>query len=161
MADGTTSSESHENLCCGFSAIPRVEDDVFLINDATLIGRHIAAIEASGNLVIKNLIRRCTWPMISDQVSCKLQNRKLIKWHIAVERINNPLAVCPDFTEVIKVNAMGVSISSIVKPMASTMFTPLKFREECVHESFVGIGMRIKNKRLNNCGFWWKASKVI
>ena len=160
MADGTTSSQSHENLCCGFSTIPRVEDNVFLINDATFVGRHIAAIETSGNLVIKNLVRRCTWPMISDQVSCKLQDCKLIKWHIAVECIYNPLSVCPDLTKVIKVNAMGVSISSIVKPMSATMFTPRKFGEECVNESLVGIGMRIKNKCFDNGWLWWKPSKI-
>ena len=161
MADSATGCESHENLRCGFSAIPCIEDDVFLVDDAAFIGRHIAAIESGGNLVIENLIRCRIRSMISEKVSCKLQDCELIKRHIAVKCIDHPLSIGPHFTIVVKVNAVGVSISGVIKPMAAAMFTPFKFCEKCIDEAFICIGMRIKNKRLNNCGFWWQPGEVI
>ena len=49
----------------------------------------------------------------------------MIKWHIGVECIDNPIAVRPDTAIVIKMKAVRIGIPGRVEPIVRPMFTEI------------------------------------
>ena len=116
VASCASSGQTHPDGRNGFRAIAGVEHCVLLIDDAAFVRRHVATIEARGNL----LIERCE----GQQVAGKIFDRKLIIGHVLVERFDHPVTVSPHFTIVIEVNSVSVRVASIVQPIASAVFAP-------------------------------------
>ena len=81
--------------------------------------------------------------MVGHEVAGKLQDRELVEWHVAVERIHHPLPVGPHLAKVVEVDAVRVGIAGIVEPVTAAVLAPLKARKHRVDEPVVGIGVRV------------------
>ena len=143
VADGAAGRQPHPDRRRGLGTIPRIEDEVFLSDDAPLVRRHVAAVEAAGDPVVEDLFRRGSLAMVGHEVAGKLQDRELVERHVAVERIHHPLPVGPHLAEVVEVDAVRVGIAGIVEPVTAAVLAPLEARKHRVDEPVVGIGVRV------------------
>src|SRR5205814_4635528 len=81
--------------------IARVEDEILLRNDAAFIRGDVAAVEAGRYLLIKRAA--------GQQVAGELIDGELVERLVLVEGANHPIAIGPNLTIVVKVDAVGVS----------------------------------------------------
>ena len=153
VTNGTSGREPHPHRGCRLCAIACVEDQVFLVDCAALVGRDVAAIEAAGNAAVENVFGTGIGTVIVDEITGELPNRKLVKRHVFIEGIDHPLPVAPHLAKVVVMNAVGIGIPSVVEPEAATVFAPFRTRQQHLDKTFVGIASRIGHKGLYDSRF--------
>ena len=80
---------------------------------------------------------------VRKQVTGELFQRELIKLFVGVERVDDPLAIRPDFAEVVEVNAVRVGIAGRVQPVSAAVLTPGRRLHQAVHIFFVPVRGRV------------------
>ena len=112
----TVCGQSKINPAEGLHSIGRVDRQIFFVDGAAFVGRHCAALKATGDKLVDG--------RILQKIAGKLFNRKLIERLIAVERPDHPVSIRPHFTVVVKVHAVRVGVASGIQPIAAAMFAP-------------------------------------
>ena len=149
VADGAARREPHPDRGGRLRAIPRGEHEVFLGDDAPFVRRHVAAVEAAGDLRVENGVDVATRQFLRDEISGELQDREPVERHVLVEGADYPLPVGPHLAEVVEVDAVGVAVAGIVEPVAAAVLAPLRLHEQAVDEPFVGVGVGVGHERLH------------
>ena len=117
VADRAAGRQAQPDLRGGFGAVAVVEHEIFFVDRAAFAGGDVAAIEARGDLLIERAIRQ--------QVAGQLLDRELIERHVAVEGVDDPIAIGPDLAVVVDVDAVRVAVAGHVEPVAAAMLAPL------------------------------------
>ena len=81
---------------------------------------------------------------VGEEVAGDLFDRELVKRHVGVEGINDPLAVAPGVgPDLVFFIAIGVGVAGEVEPLAGPFFAVVGGVEVSFDESFVGVGPEV------------------
>ena len=109
----------------GHAVRHRVETKLQRINAAFFVQHRVAMKSSRDPLCLSR---------IGKHVARKLFNRKLIKWHVGVNRIDHPIAIRPNRTLAIFFVAVRVSVACQVQPATSPAFTVCRPREQFIDQ---------------------------
>ena len=126
VADGAASRQPHPHRGRRLGPVAAVDDPVFLVDRPPFARRDVAAVEAAGDLVVELDLTRQRRRLGVYQVAGELENRELVKRHVAVERIGDPLPVGPQLAEVVDVDAVGVAVPGVIEPVAAAVLAPIE-----------------------------------
>ena len=152
VADGAAGGHAEKDLAEGFRAVAGVEDFVFLVDDAAFVGRDIAAVEAGGDFLFER--------GAGQQIAGELLDRELVEGHVLVEGFDDPIAIGPDFAEVVEVDAVGVGVAGDVEPVAAAVLAPLLGVHEAIDEVFIGLGVFVVDEGFDEGGIGRQAGEV-
>ncbi len=152
VADRASHREPQPNLSGRFDSVPGVENTVLLIDNASLVGRDVTAVETRRD----SLVQIGVW----EQVPRELFNSELVKWEIPVEGVDDPFTIRPHFSKVIEMDPVGIGVASVIEPITSAMLPPLRSLEQLVDIVLVTVGARILQHRLDFLGRWGKPGQV-
>ena len=113
VAGRTTERQAEKDRAGGFHAIDHVAHEHFFFDHAAFVGRHVGAAKAGGDL-----LHQCG---IVQKISRQLLDRELVERHVVVEGADDPIAVRPDLTIVVEVQAVGVGVAGRIEPKAGHM----------------------------------------
>ena len=150
VADGAAGRQAEPDGRRRLRAIPRVEHDVFLVDDAALVSCHVASVEAAGNSVVEDLIGRGVGAVVAHEVAGQLQDRELVERHVAVEGVDHPLPVGPHLAVVVEVDAVGVGVAGVVEPVAAAVLAPFEAGKQRVDEPVIRVRMRIGHEGVDD-----------
>ena len=131
VADCATGGQAEPDLRSGFGAVASVEHQVFLIDSAAFTGGDIAAIEPGGDLLLERRLRQ--------KIARELFEGKLIKWFVAIEGFDDPIAVSPHLAIIINVNPVGIGVTSGIEPVTGPMLAPMRRTQQPLDHLFVGV----------------------
>ena len=95
------------------------------------------------------------------QVAGQLLYRKLIEWQVAVNRVNDPLAINPRVrSQGVSQVAFAVGIPREVQPVASPAFAEMCRAQQLIDELFVGVCYGVSYKGLNGRWRWRESGDV-
>jgi len=77
---------------------------------------------------------------IREQVAGELFDDELVKGEVAIEGVDDPLAIFPDGPGFVPGAAVGVGVAGLIEPVAGPAFAELGRGEEAVDDGFVGLG---------------------
>ena len=95
-----------------------IDGKILGFDRAAFVGRHVAALKTSGDLLFQ---RR-----VVQQIAGKLFDGELIKRLVTIERANDPVTVRPHFSIVVEVHAVCVCVPSCIQPIPTAMLTPFR-----------------------------------
>ena len=127
----------------GLHALPRIQGQIFLGNRAALIRRDVATVKSRGHKLIRSRMRQ--------KIASHLINGELIKRLVVVKRIDDPVAIGPDFPIVVEMKSMRVSIPRGIQPVTTAMFAPLRPRHPGGDQFFISIRTSIRHEGLHLC----------
>ena len=99
---------SHPDLHRGIDPIDDRRDPELLVVDAALGVDHRVAMEARGDALVDS--------RVGEQVAGNLLDRELIERQVAVEGVDDPVAIRPDRATTVFLVAVGVGIARLVEP---------------------------------------------
>ena len=141
VADRAAGGQAEPDLRRRLGAVAGVEDEVFLVDRAALVGRDVAAVEAGGDLLIERAVRQ--------QVAGQLLDRELVERLVLVEGVDDPVAVGPDLAVVVEVDAVRVGVAGGVEPVAAAMLAPVRRRQQLIDVLLVGVRRLVVDERLD------------
>ena len=118
VADGAAGRQPQPDLRRRLGAVAGVEDQVLLGDGAAFVGRDVAAVEAGGDLLVERAV--------GQQIAGQLLDRELVERHVAVEGVDDPVAIGPDLAVVVEVDAVRVGVAGDVEPVAAAMLAPVR-----------------------------------
>ena len=87
-------------------------------------------------------------------------DRKLIEGNVAIEGVDDPVAIRRHLAVVVEVDAVRVGIASGIQPVAAAMLAPVRGPEKLVHIALVVVGRRVGHERLHVRGLRRQAGQV-
>jgi hypothetical protein len=141
VAAGAGEGQREEDLREGLGAVEDVAAVDFLLDRPAFAGRHVAAVEAAGHLLVE---RR-----VLEQVARELLGDEAVEGHVVVEGPDDPLAVRPDLAIVVEVQAVGVAVAGEVEPEARHVFAVAGRRQEPVDELLVRVRRGVGDEGLD------------
>ena len=135
VASGAAHGQAEPDGAHGLGAILGVDFGVFLVDDAAFVGGDVAALEAGGDELIE---RR-----VGQQVAGELFDGELVERQVAVEGVDHPVAVRPDFAVVVDMHAVRVAVAGGVEPVARAVFAVVGRGEVAIHHALVGVGRSV------------------
>ena len=148
VANGTADGQPHPDRGGRLGAVAGVEHDVFLVDDAPLVGRHVAAVEAAADPGLEHRVGRGVGGEVHE-IAGELELRESVEGQVVVEGLNNPLPVGPHLPVVVEVDPVGVGIAGVVEPMTAAVLTPLRRREQDVEIPLIGVGPGVGQEGLD------------
>ena len=104
----------------------------FLRVDAAFVVRHRVAVESGRDPVrVGGAVH---------EVAGELQDREAVERHVAVERVDHPVAVLPDLARLVEVEAAGVAVAREVEPRRRPALAVVWRRQQPVDGAFEGAG---------------------
>ena len=85
---------------------------------------------------------------------------ELIERHVAVERVDHPVAVLPDVAAVVLLVAVGVGVAGEVEPRPRPALAVVRRRQQPIDDALVGVGRRVGDERVDFRGRRRKAGQV-
>ena len=76
---------------------------------------------------------------VGEDVAGELLDGELVEGFVGVERIDDPVAVGPDRTRAVLLEAVGVRIARGVEPPASPLLAVVRRGQQTIHEPGVGV----------------------
>ena len=131
VAHRTSTRKSEEGLDGRTGAIDGVSVQELVVDRTPFGGRDVASVKTGGDQL---RLRR-----VLEQIARKLLDGELIEGHIAVESIDDPIAVGPDLPMVIQMQTMGVSIACHIEPVLGHLFAEMLGGKIPIDEFFVSI----------------------
>ena len=131
VANGTVGGQSEPDLRHGFSPIPGVVHGVFFRDDPALVGGDVAAVEPRSHPLVES--------RVGKQITGQLLESELVEGHIAIEGVDDPVAVGPDFAVIVEMDAIGIRIAGGVEPVMGPVFAPVRRLQQVIHEAFVSL----------------------
>ena len=141
VALGTTYGHPHPNR-------PRCRDPVnhrvkpiFERIDTTFFVQHGVAMKSSCNFLI--------FSRIGKHISGQLLYRKLVKWHVFINRLDDPITVRPNRSGTIFFITICVCVSSQIKPNSCPTFTIRIRLKQLIDNFLIRIGRLILHERVS------------
>ena len=133
----------------GAGRLDAVDDvlDLCLGGDrAALAVEHVVAVEAGGDELIKRRLRQ--------QVAGELLDGELVKRHVAVQRIDDPVAPVPLVAGAVGLEAVGVGVARGVEPFLRHVLAVTRRREELIDQAPVSVRRLVGDEGfdLGQCG---------
>ena len=141
MAAGTAHRQAEENRRGSIHAIHHVLDCVLFRNDATLAIAAMVAIEAGGDDLIARWIRQ--------QVAGQLLRCEAVIRHVAIERIDHPVAPAVHGALGVGLISIGVGIPRGIEPAHRHALAIARRGEQPIHYLFVSVRRRVIHKCLH------------
>ena len=82
---------------------------------------------------------------LGKQIARQLFNGELVKCHIRIERIDNPVPVGPHRPWRVDRVPVGIRVPGLIQPVTSPTLPEMRTCQHAVNHSLVGIGTRIGN----------------
>ena len=133
VALGAACGESLEDTHGGADAVGGIHHADFFRNGTALTGGGQAAVEAGGDFLIEGGV----W----EHVAGHLFEGELIEGHVAVEGLDDPIAVGPDGAVVVIMDAVGVAIPGDVEPVPPHLLAVGWVFEKLVEQGVDGGGL--------------------
>ena len=96
-----------------------------------------------------------------QQVSGNLFDGELVKRHVAIDGINNPVPPTPGVgPRSVLFVSVAVGIPRLVQPVAAPAFTEMSGFQQPVDQPLVGIGCLVSNESVDLFGTRWQAEQV-
>ena len=111
----TTGRQSHPHLHRGVNAILDGRNPKLLVVRPAFVVRHRVPVKRGRQNL---LIRR-----VGKQVAGQLLDRKLVKWLVAIQRVDDPVAITPDVAMPVFLVPFCVGIPSQVEPHPRPVLT--------------------------------------
>ena len=108
--------------------------------DATLFVGHRVAVEAARDLLLSG--------GIGKHVAGDLLDGERVERHVAVQRVDDPVAVLPHRAAVVFFVAVGVRIAREVEPRARPSFAVVRRGEQSIHDPVVGVARGVGHERI-------------
>ena len=115
----------------------RLDAELLRVNAAFLIDLRVA-MKARGDLLLQRRVRQ--------QIARELPDGELVEAQVAVERINDPIAVFPNLPRRVNAVAVRVGVTRGVEPPTAPALPVIRRRQQPVHPSLVGVGTRVAQK---------------
>ena len=131
VALGTLHSEPHPDICGGLNAICHILNPQFFGKCASLIARCMISIEPRCDLLGNSGLRK--------KIASDLLNRELIKRHVAVVSLDDPIAPRPHEARPIGMHHTGVAIACGIHPRQSHSLTVSFRSKETIDQFFVSF----------------------
>ncbi len=116
----------------GLDPLHRVAHVVFLVDRSPFSGGHVASVEPGGDPLTQGRLR--------EEIPGQLLDRELVEGLVGVERVDHPVAIRPDPTLVVEVQAVGVPVARGVQPEPGHVFAVALRGQKTVDHLLVGIG---------------------
>ena len=97
---------------------------------------------------------------VGKQIAGQLFDGEAIEGEVAIEGLDHPVAVGPDFAVVVDVNAVGVAVARCIEPIAGAVFAIVRRFEVAVNHVLVGLGRGVGEVLLDLGGFGREAGEV-
>ena len=141
VANRATGGQAKPDLRRRFRAVARVEHADIPRRSRRLRCGDIAAIEAAGDFLVERVV--------GQQIAGELLDGELVERLVAIEGVDDPIAIRPHLAVIIEVNAVGIGVTRGVEPITGAMFAVLRRVEQAVHQFLVGIGRFIFDERFD------------
>ena len=132
VAGGATHGQAQPDRSRGIGAILGVDFRVFVLDDAGFVGGDIAAVKAGGDELVER--------GVGQQVSGQLLDAELVEADVAVECLNHPVAIRPDFAVVVDMDAVGVGVARRIQPITGAVLAVMRRSQVAVHHALVRVG---------------------
>ncbi len=138
----------------GFSAIENgFVPELFLINASFAVGQGLS-MERGG----EQLVGR--W--IGEQVSGELFDGELIKRHVAVDGVDDPVAVAPSvWARAVFLVSVAVGVARLIEPVTAPALAEVGGREGTVDERDEGVRGVVLQKRGDLVAGWRKTREIV
>src|SRR5438874_12997248 len=94
--------------------------------------------ETGGDLLLQSRVRQ--------QIARELPECELVERQVAVERVNDPIAVFPNLPRRVYAVAVRVGVTRGVEPPTAPPLAVMRRRQQSVHPSPVAVGTRVAQK---------------
>ena len=94
--------------------------------------------ETGGDLLLQRRVRQ--------QITRELPDGELVERQVAVERVNDPVAVFPNLPRRVYAVAVRVGVTGGVEPPAAPTLAVMRLRQQSVHHPLVSVGARVAQK---------------
>jgi hypothetical protein len=111
--------------------------------DAAFVVQHRVAVEAGRDAAF--------FARVGQQVAGELQLAEAIERHVAVERVDDPVAILPHRARRVEVEAVGVGVAREVEPRRGPAFAVVRRREQAVDGAFVRVGRAVGEEGVELC----------
>ena len=98
--------------------------------------------------------------LVRQKIASELFDRKLIERHVAIEGVDDPVAISPNLAIVVEVNAVRIRIARGIEPISPTVLTPVFRSEQFVDQLFVRIVRFVIHELFHNFNIWRQAGDV-
>ena len=91
---------------------------------------------------------------LGQLVARDLLDDELVVGQVAVEGVDDPVAVEPDETRLVLLVAVGVGVARRIEPMTRPPFAVVRAREQRIHQTWIGVGTLVGQERVDllRCG---------
>jgi len=125
VALGTLEGESQPGAGGGCHPVDGTFDAVLLLVSAALAVAESLAVESGGKLL--------PWGGLGQEVACELLSGELVKRHVVVDGLDDPVAPEPGIgAGVVLFISVAIRIARLVEPVASPSFAEMRRSEEAV-----------------------------
>jgi len=132
---GTANSQSHPRRQRRVQTIDDILNAILFVDNPCFIVGHVVSIEASGDPLPGGRVRK--------QVSRKLLDRKLIEWHVAVERVDDPVTPQPNLARLVSKVTVRVGVAGCVEPADSQVFAEVRRCQQTIDRALVIAALRL------------------
>ena len=88
---------------------------------------------------------------VGQHVAGELFDGELIKWQVAVNRLNHPITPRPDGARAILFIAVGIRVAREVQPRLRPALAEMRASQQPIHQPFIRTRLLIGHKRLHLC----------
>ncbi len=138
VALGAADRQAQKDRARGGHAVEQRLDAVLLLIHAAFLVDHGVAMEAGGDFLIERGVRQ--------QVASQLLDRELIERHVAVERVDHPIAVMPHHARIVIAKSVGVGIARGVQPVAAPALAVMRRSQQAIHKAVICIRTAVGEK---------------
>ncbi len=86
---------------------------------------------------------------VGQHVAGELFDGELIKWQVAVNRLDHPITPRPDGARAILFIAVGIRVAREVQPRHRPALAEMRASQQTIDESLVRVGFVVREKRLH------------
>ena len=97
--------------------------------------------EAGGDQLIDGRVRQ--------QVAGDLLDRELVERHVAIQRIDHPVAILPHLARRVDGVAVGIGVARHIEPVAAPALAVVRRSEQSVDHALIGVGPRVGKEVAN------------
>ena len=152
MALGALKGKAEDSSADGIDPIEhRGQPEFFRIHAAFIIHHGIAQEAGGDDLILRG---------VGEFIAGDLFGDEPVVGEIAIEGVDDVVAVGPDDAEFVALVAVGVGVAGDVEPTAGGVFAVMGFGEKTINLLFVGIGRGVGEKRIDLGGGGGKADEI-
>ena len=140
VASRARDRQAHEHRGGRVHAIDDVFDRVLFGNDAAFRVAAVITIEPGGDLLVQR--------SVGQQVAGQLLDRELVVGHVAIERVDHPVAPPPHEPLAVGLIAVAVGIARSIEPGERHALAILRRAQQPIDDLLVCVRRRVLQKRV-------------